>query len=91
MCLVRAAAAASIIAGAESKNSRRWCSPMPKTSRPIRSATRSLKEFAQPRDAGDREAFVCVCRRKAVDADLHGFPSRGLLYGEAVRRLVLGC
>ena len=32
--LVRAAAAARMTGGAESRNSRLWCSPMPKTSRP---------------------------------------------------------
>src|SRR6266446_2874314 len=36
---VRAAAAARITVGAESRNSRRWCSPMPKTSRPTSSAS----------------------------------------------------
>src|SRR6266481_1150248 len=36
---VRAAAAARIIVGAESRNSRRWCSPMPNTSRPTSSAS----------------------------------------------------
>src|SRR6195256_248122 len=38
MRLVRAAAAARITAGAESRNSLRWCSPMPNTSRPTWSA-----------------------------------------------------
>src|ERR1700741_77739 len=36
---VRAAAAARIIVGAESRNSRRWCSPIPNTSRPTSSAS----------------------------------------------------
>src|SRR3954471_20582529 len=36
---VRAAAAARIKVGAESRNSRRWCSPIPKTSRPTSSAS----------------------------------------------------
>src|SRR5260370_19956416 len=36
---VRAAAAARITVGAESRNSRRWCSPMPNTSRPTSSAS----------------------------------------------------
>src|SRR6266567_2136008 len=36
---VRAAAAERITVGAESRNSRRWCSPMPKTSRPTSSAS----------------------------------------------------
>src|ERR1700741_4468150 len=38
MFLVRAAAAPRITGGAESTNSLRWCSPMPKTSRPTSSA-----------------------------------------------------
>src|SRR5256885_9279701 len=36
---VRAAAAARITVGAESRNSRRWCSPIPNTSRPTSSAS----------------------------------------------------
>src|SRR6266513_6457021 len=49
---VRAPAAARIIVGAESRNSRRWCSPMPKTSRPTSSASVTASSNSLRRRAG---------------------------------------
>src|SRR6266513_712530 len=52
MRLVRAAAAARITAGAESRNSLRWCSPMPNTSRPTSSACSISSSRSRRRSAG---------------------------------------
>src|SRR2546428_2499329 len=52
MCLVRAAAAARITAGAESRNSLRWCSPTPNTSNPTLSACSISSSRSFRRSAG---------------------------------------
>src|SRR5438309_3614112 len=52
MRFVRAAAAARITAGAESRNSLRWCSPIPNTSRPTWSACSISSRRSRRRSAG---------------------------------------
>src|SRR5258708_7068583 len=52
MRLVRTAAAPRITAGAESRNSRRWCSPTPKLSRPTSSACSICSTSCRRRSAG---------------------------------------
>jgi hypothetical protein len=50
---VRAAAAASTTAGAETANSGRWCSPTPKTSRPSSSASAISSSRSRRRACGE--------------------------------------
>ncbi len=52
MRLVRAAAAASTTAGAETAKSGRWCSPTPKTSRPTWSASSISSSRSRRRSPG---------------------------------------
>ena len=49
---VRAAAAASTTAGAETAKSGRWCSPTPKTSSPTRSASSISSTSSRTRRSG---------------------------------------
>ena len=58
---VRAAAAASTTAGADTANSGRWCSPTPKTSRP----TSSASSISSMRSRSRCSAPICPCRVSA--------------------------
>src|SRR5207237_10334535 len=64
--LVRAAAAARMIAGAESRNSARWCSPMPNTSSPTSSATSTSSRRSAMRSVVDGSLPVAGSGRIAA-------------------------